>query len=235
MKHISKKEQPHELRLWVNGQPVNEDGAHINCKYEDMPSEVKAVVKQNLLEEQGYLCCYTGIRITDERSHIEHLKPQSCCENYEDIDYGNLLAAFPGVHQPESLFGAHVKADWYDADLMVSPLTEACEKRFHFSLFGKIKPTNPADKAARETITRLGLDHDSLTDMRKQAIQTALFKSNQPRSPKTLARIIQGYCEPNTYSHEMRPFCFVIQQAASDLLERQKKARAKKRYRSARK
>jgi uncharacterized protein (TIGR02646 family) len=233
MKHIVKKEPPHELRLWFTGQPVDDDGEPINCKYGDMPGEVKAAVKQHLLEEQGYLCCYTGIRISDERSHIEHLKPQSRCEGYEDIEYRNLLAAYPGIHPQQSPFGAHAKADWYDADFMVSPLIENCDKRFRFSQFGKVTAANQADSAARETITRLGLDHESLTDMRRQAIETALLK--RPLKEKALERIVQGYCEPNSHSRQMHQFCFVIQQAAADLLERKRKEREKKRYKKKRK
>ncbi|MEM8534816.1 MAG: retron system putative HNH endonuclease [Chloroflexota bacterium] len=235
MRYIAKKEPPHELRRWSSEQPVNDDGERINCKYDDMPGAVKTVVKQHLLEEQGYLCCYTGIYISDERSHIEHFKPQSRCEGYEDIAYDNLLAAYPGGNQARSLFGAHAKADWYDPDLMISPLIENCDKRFRFNQFGKIAPVHQTDMAARETITRLGLDHDSLTDMRRQAIQTALFRNKQPLTEKALERIIQSYCEPHSHSRHIRPFCFVIQQAAVDLLNRQRKIREKKRYRKKRK
>jgi uncharacterized protein (TIGR02646 family) len=231
MRRITKQQPPHELRTWFIGQPENENGERINSTYEDMPGEVRVQVKQGLLQEQGHLCCYTGIRITDERSHIEHLKPQSMCEDHEDIDYNNLLAAYPGIHQPRSPFGAHAKDNWYDENLLVSPLDDSCERRFRFTQFGKVKPVNENDTAASETIRRLGLDHDSLNDMRRQAIAEALYRKNKPLSEKQLESLIDRYCEADAHSNQMRPFCFVIQQAAQDFLDRLKKKREKKKYR----
>ncbi|KAB2893796.1 MAG: TIGR02646 family protein [Bacteroidetes bacterium] len=231
MRFITKQNPPHKLRTWFIGQPANDDGERINCKYDDMPSDIRTLVKQSLLQEQGYLCCYTGIRISEDRSHIEHLKPQSLCENNEDIAYDNMLAAYPGVHHPKAPFGAHKKGDWYDKTLLISPLTRNCEQRFRFTLFGKIKAADNSDLAASETITRLGLDHESLDDLRMQAIEEALYRSKKkPLSDKQLEGIIQGYCDQDTHSRELRPFCFVIQQAAEDLLKRQKRRREAKRH-----
>src|SRR6266542_5989051 len=117
MRYIKKRSAPKELRQWFAGQPIA-GGGRINCRYGDMPGEVKDVVRQRLLEEQGWLCCYTGRRVGTKSSHIEHLKPQSRCEGHEDIAYGNLLAAYPGLDE-RSPYGAHAKADWYDPALMV--------------------------------------------------------------------------------------------------------------------
>lgn len=239
MKRIIKKEPPHELRTWFIGQPENENGERINCTYDDMPGEVKILVKQSLLEEQGYLCCYTGIRISDKRSHVEHFKPQSESraarvageKDYDDVEYANLLAAYPGVYQPQAPYGAHAKADWYDSDLLLNPLDENCERRFQFTQFGKIKPASETDEGAKETIKKLGLDHDSLDDLRRKAIEEALYRKNKPLSEKQLESFIDRYCEADAHSKHIRPFCFVIQQAARNLLDRQRKKREKRKYR----
>jgi uncharacterized protein (TIGR02646 family) len=223
MKHIIKGKTPSELKRWFRNQPIF-DGEPINCGYADMPSEVKQVIKQRLLDEQGGLCCYTGLRVKETTSHIEHLKPQSQCQNHEDVEYNNLLAAYPGPNAHQCPYGAHAKADWYDAELLVTPLRGDCESRFRFDQSGHIKPANENDLAATRTIKQLCLDHESLTDLRKQAIVEALIRKNKPHSPAKLRQIIQKCYERNA-NGKFRPFCFVIVQAAEALLRKAERRR----------
>jgi len=228
MKHIIKMGQPHELHLWFNSQPVV-DGRRINCSYKsDLPSDVKNIIKQQLLAEQGGLCCYTGVRINNQKSHIEHFKPQRLCQNHEDVDYDNLLAAYPDDNTPCS-FGAKAKDDWYNTQLLINPLREDCETHFRFDQYGDIKPANEQDEPAKETISRLRLDDDTLTDFRKQAIETALFHKGKLLSVAKLQNITQRYCERNS-KQLFRPFCFVIIQAAQELLRKAERKRKRKQY-----
>ncbi|MBK7994613.1 MAG: hypothetical protein IPK14_14885 [Blastocatellia bacterium] len=67
----------------------------LSCSYDNMERSVKNVVHNSLIKEQGSICCYTGIRISVDSSHIEHLKPQTICVGNEDVEYNNLLAAYP--------------------------------------------------------------------------------------------------------------------------------------------
>jgi len=165
MKYIEKRPAPRELREWFNGQPF-EHGRRINCRYKDMPGGVKTIVKRSLVDEQGSLCCYTGMRIDESNSHIEHLNPQNRREGHEDVEYTNLLAAYPlaepGSGAPQCRFGAHVKAGWYDPELLVSPLDRRCETSFRFDLQGRIIPAHMDDRAAETTIERLKLNDESL-------------------------------------------------------------------------
>ncbi len=198
MKYIQKRNAPAELRRWLESQPVK-DGKPINSGYGDMPGEVKQVVKQRLLQEQGCLCCYTGLRIDENKSHIEHFKPQTLCVEHEDVDYRNLMAAYPNEQHERQYgpckFGAHRKDNWYDQALLISPLHGDCESHFKFDVFGKISPTRGEDSAAVETIHRLGLADSSLTELRRQAIETALFRSaHQPLSAQQLEKIARSYC-----------------------------------------
>jgi len=226
MKYITQGHTPQELRRWFEGQPIA-DGRRLNCSYDDIPGNVKQAVKQRLLDEQGGLCCYTGQRVSEDSSHIEHLKPQTLCENHEDVDYANLLAAYPGVNSQGCPYGAYAKADWYDAELLISPLSRHSENRFRFDLRGRIRPASNGDPAALETITRLCLDHDSLTELRKQAIDAALFPQNRPRRRAQLRQITQSYCDRDT-QNRFPHFCFVIMQAAQMLLERAERRRKRK-------
>ena len=216
MKYIHKGAAPRELQGWINGQPF-ENERHTNCTYDDMPGDVKDVIRQRLLEEQGWLCCYTGVRMAASSSHIEHLKPQSRCQEYEDVDYANLLAAYPG-DKVRCEFGAKAKDDWYDEQLLVSPLHLRCETQFQFDQFGRIRSANDGDLAAQQTIRRLRLDHESLTEMRGQAIDEALFPKHRRISEAQLRTVIESFCSRNDAKHPFRSFCFVVVQAARELL-----------------
>lgn len=64
----------------------------------------KKNLKQSLLREQGFVCCYCGQRIfNNEKTPIEHLKPKSLRDsygNYQNLDdiynYQNLMASCAG-------------------------------------------------------------------------------------------------------------------------------------------
>lgn len=225
MKHITKGSPPPELKQWFEGQPI-QGGRRLNCSYHDMPTVIKSLIKQRLLQEQGHLCCYTGIRINEDRSHIEHFVPQSLCADYEDVAYNNLLAAFPGRGQI-CPFGAQAKGNWYNPTQMVNPLHGRCEARFRFNQFGKILAA-PNDQGAEETIRHLRLDHDTLTEYRRQAIETALFR--RKLSDAQLRTVATQVCDRHPRTGDFRPFCFAISHAAHDLLHRRDRDRKRRAY-----
>lgn len=227
MKHIVKGSEPAQLRQWINGQPI-EDGQRINCRYRDMPGSVKAVVKQRLILEQGGLCCYTGISVTAAESHIEHFLPQTLCTNHEDVEYTNLLAAYPGENRPNCPFGARARGSWYDPNLLVSPLRGDCEQRFVYRLNGVIEAANTGDSGAVQTIKKLHLDHKSLTELRKHQIDAVLFSASHRLSSSQLKRIAETYCQKDR-QQRYRPFCFVVQQAANELLRKAERGRIRRR------
>jgi uncharacterized protein (TIGR02646 family) len=244
MKYINKSSQPKELRQWFDEVPVDDNGERINCDYGNgLPSVVKQLVKKNLLKEQGWLCCYTGIRINDKKSHIEHLKPQSICKeegNYEDVNYNNLLAAYPKGECP---FGARYKKHWYHTDLFITPLNRQCETKFLFDMEGRISAADIEEKAvedtnnknkkqekspAETTIENLKLDHPLLTEMRLEAINEVFFPDNKKLSEAKLRTIVEnGYSQPDKegrYPH----FCFVIEQVALEILRKTEQNRRRR-------
>ncbi|OYD92394.1 TIGR02646 family protein [Nostoc sp. 'Peltigera membranacea cyanobiont' 210A] len=242
MKHIAKGSEPKELCKWFESAPIDDHGKRINCSYENgLPSDIRRLVQYNLLKEQGWLCCYTGIRISEERSHIEHFKPQSLCRkegNYEDVNYNNLLAAYP---KGECQFGARARHNWYDADSFISPLDRQCETKFIFDMEGHIKPADDRDKTIQDTnkknnksspanitIKKLELDHDLLIEMRREAINEVFFSENKKLSEAKLRTIVE-----NGYSHRDRQgryphFCFVIEQVAQELLRKTEQNRRRR-------
>ncbi|MBN1488049.1 MAG: TIGR02646 family protein [Anaerolineae bacterium] len=218
MKYIQKQQPPHELIAWTHAKALDAEKQPMDWGYDDIPSEVRDIVKEHLIQEQGGICCYTGRAITSKSSHIEHLKPQELCVNHEDTEYGNLLAAYPAPNMPGCAYGAHAKANWYDTHLFVHPLRRNCENRFRYKSHGKISPTNPDDQGAIETIAHLRLDHPLLERMRDDAVQGALF-DGRPLSKGQVERLMAAMDERDGNGH-FRKFCFVIKQACEKYLKR---------------
>ncbi len=213
MKRIEKSNSPTELTKWVRTQ------GKINCRYSNLPSNIREIVKQRLLDDQGHICGYTGIRISDARSHIEHLKPQSrYYETREDVDYTNLIAAYPETEAPRCAYGAHPKDNWYDEAKFISPLSANCENAFQFDLEGKIQAA-PNNTAAQTMIAKLNLTHASLNEMRQQAIQMLLFESEISLKQ---AEILLGKIYDRDKKGQFRPFCFVLKQACEEYIRRGK-------------
>jgi uncharacterized protein (TIGR02646 family) len=206
MKYIRKGGTPRELEAWFKNCPMDENGTRMNCSYEhDMPGDVREAIKEELLKEQGWLCCYTGLSVDETSSHIEHFKPQTLCrqedrgkpeqdKKHEDVDYKNLLAAYPSPNMPHCRFGAHAKDKWYDKQLLVSPLTPQCGMLFTFDQCGRIFPKDETEQAVTETIRRLCLDDGSLTEMRRQAIEEYLLPETHKLSKSQLRKIVKDYC-----------------------------------------
>ena len=164
MKHITKKAEPQAFKKWKktkNWRPT----------YKDLRGSVKKAVRDALMVEQGYICCYCERELTgdDSDSHIEHLKPQSSGVN--PLDFSNMLrSCFGTSHRgKEPLHCGFKKDSWYGS-IMVSPFDKNCEKRFKYLGDGRIKPEQVNDQGATETIHKLGLDIPKLNDLRRAAI-----------------------------------------------------------------
>ena len=93
---------------------------------------------------------------------------------------------------------------------MVSPLLENCADFFRYTGAGEIFPTDEPgmEKAAKETIERLGLNNSKLQAARKKQIQTLLPLIDNATDAE-LQRLIQGYEERDS-EEKYTPFCFAI-------------------------
>ncbi|MEG5067540.1 retron system putative HNH endonuclease [Microcoleus sp. B3-A4] len=185
--------------------------------WDDFKNPHKAELLNVLLKEQGYICCYCGRRISSSHnSHIEHLKPKSKSRSpsYADlvVTYTNLLASCNGYTEeqeseyeeklkqkrhtpkPAQEFCGAKKGEWYDDTLTVSPLIENCAEYFTYTAAGEILPANIDEKAAHETIIRLGLNNEKLIRRRENVIKDTLkLIRTQQFSSQQLQKLIQGY------------------------------------------
>jgi uncharacterized protein (TIGR02646 family) len=165
---IFKQKEPAEFLKWKKtiGTPGN------SGEWYDFKQPDKEAVHQSLLREQGFVCCYCEQGVSKDKSHIEHIKPQSSYPQHR-FDYQNMLASCEGN---DGRHCGHKKDNWYDPLKFVTPLVSDCTTFFIFTSAGEIKPTdNPErESAANETINRLNLNHSSLIANRK-AVLNAIF------------------------------------------------------------
>ncbi len=171
MKYIQKSQEPNSFTIWKEQE--NEDW---KPNWDNFSKPQKTDVHDSLLQEQGFICCYCGMLIDNTNSHIEHLKPR---KNHPDLtlDYTNLLASCQRKREPkEPLHCGSQKDEWYDENLMVSPLDIYCAEFFRYTEDGQILSTEILEKkpTADTTIDKLGLNINKLQKMRAGAIEAIL-------------------------------------------------------------
>ena len=141
----------------------------------------KETLRNELLEEQFFLCCYSEVR-ADKLGlgdHIEHVEPKSR-NPQRTFDYANLaacaldsesdLASFKV--QALETFGGHFKLSKYDPNLFISCHQPDCARFFRYLSDGRIEPANqleqPEHAQAKYTIELLNLNCDYLINLRKK-------------------------------------------------------------------
>jgi uncharacterized protein (TIGR02646 family) len=219
MRFIQKNPEPASFTTWK--QQAKPDW---QPTWQNFQKPEKTDVLDALLQEQGHICCYCGQRISSTLSHIEHLKPRKHFPA-EKLDHSNFLASCPGYPEDEQQavkplqkFCGHKKSDWYDRDLMVSPLDPDCAAYFRYTALGEILPTPESDRviAAQTTIERLGLNHTKLDRGRRTALE-GILDDLESLTHEDLKILISGYNQPNQ-NGQLIPYCAAITHQLQQLL-----------------
>ena len=135
---------------------------------------------------------------------LEHFRPQS---DHDFLDFANLLCSCQNnLQKGEPRHCGHLKRNWFDDKLLISPLDSTCESRFAFTADGHIKPRKETDPAAKTTIEKLGLNIPKLRDLRKHAIEPFL---DENLSAQEFQQFVQDYLVPLA-SGEFSPFWTTI-------------------------
>jgi len=186
MKHINKNQEPKEFTDWKNC--ANEDWQPTFSK---LSNPEKQHVFNSLLNEQGHICCYCERELKENDFHIEHFKPKDKTKFPElQLEYSNLLCSCQrNTTKSEPLHCGNSKENWFDDDLIVSPLFSNCENEFIFSFDGHISPSNEQNIKATETIKRLQLDNTKLVAMRNKLLEPFL----EDLSDSDLNEFVKGY------------------------------------------
>ena len=161
MKYISKdpSREPESVKQWKQ-LAVNDP----NYGYEYLRSKERKELLQALIEEQGCICCYCGMQISDENSHVEHLNTQTT-HPHLSLEYTNLLAScgisekYRPAYYAELHCQEHCGRKRQHSDLSLKPIDPDCEIKFRYTDEGEILPKN--DLSVRSLNLRKHLRIDS--------------------------------------------------------------------------
>lgn len=230
MRMISKQQCPTQLTEW---RLANQHD--VNFGYKLLPSALYALVLESLISEQRGLCAYTGISVTVNSAHVEHIFPQNHCSKDEETRYENLAACVPAPNQKSKLpYGAQFKDSWPSAAEMqdfVSPYSHGCEKRFVFGIRGTMEAA-PNDAAAAKTIEKLGLDHRALRERRLRSINAAIGagrKTQLSLDAKAIRNRISKLKADEHGQGRLEEFCFMLVQVLPKRLKQVEAIRNSKR------
>jgi uncharacterized protein (TIGR02646 family) len=168
-----------------------------NSGYDGLPQDAKNAVRQQLLDEQGYLCAYCMQRLENDplKTKIEHWHCQEKYRN-EQLDYKNMLVVCKGNEgQPPE--NQHCDTKKGSQELHYNPSEKThypvFEEHITYSGDGTIKSTEPALETDLEV---LNLNYSRLKTNRKEVL-TALLKvlSKEPgkRTPSEIQQLLANW------------------------------------------
>ena len=208
MKYIVKGTEPQELTDFV--ADANPDWTPT---YRGLTGIAKSALKESLMKEQGYICCYCERTLTENDSHIEHFKPQND-PGVDPLDFTNMLCSCQkNLPKGADRHCGNLKGGWFDGTLLVSPMNSSCENKFGFKGDGTIYAIEN-DSAAETTIEKLGLGINKLNNSRKLAIDPFLDDS---LSESEFKLFVEGYLQIDSEG-KYDPFPSTIEHLFGELI-----------------
>lgn len=181
MRLISKQAAPAALGKWKIANPT--------AIFSTLDNTLKKNVKDSLLSEQHFVCCYCENEINPNNSHIEHLFPQWKYQK-EQLNYANLMASCEADNRK-----AHCGHKKDRHMLPISPLgPNNPAPNFIYAADGNIYPDPKTNHLADKAISILGLNARRLVNMRKAAIS---FLLSQPKESWTQIAVTYTYPDKN--------------------------------------
>ncbi|PJJ79201.1 retron system putative HNH endonuclease [Mucilaginibacter auburnensis] len=161
-------------------------------------------LKEALLNEQGYLCCYCMNGIKEDNMKVEHYKPRSTYPALKLV-YTNLFAACKGDFCTDK----HCDTKKGNTELSIHPADPKnnCEALVGYSTNGKL--TYP-DVYKTDIEQTLNLNNSVLISNRKEALlgaATALQKLGYSKA--IIQRQIESYSNKNAKG-KFQPYCNTV-------------------------
>ena len=214
LKKITKNKEPKSLTAYRSTIPrKNLKDSNI---YEDFPKKTKEQCKNSepdnlrkqLLQEQGYICCYCMSRIDCDNSKIEHFKPQTKNREFQ-IDYQNLFIACIGGE------GFKSKKQYCDTkkgenQLDYINLLSLIEQNIYYAKGAKNICIKSTDKNIdREINNVLNLNVMVLEENRKE-VYDRVMKNLKSRgyTVSNIKRVLNYY--QNKHNEKFEPYCEMI-------------------------
>ena len=203
MRFIQKNDEPRSLREYRAMPRAVYDGPNF--------TPVKSDIRQQLLREQGYLCCYCMKRIEDNelKTKIEHWHCQDTYPN-EQLAYQNLLAACDGNSgSPPKEQHCDTKKTNHDVSYNPSNANHKNRLQIQYSSSGEVISVDPVFNQDIENI--LNLNFSRLRDNRKIILDTVAKVLNEKAGTRTrheIQRLIVKWSSPD-HEGKLPEYCDV--------------------------
>jgi len=204
LKQILKTKEP--ISLTNYRASISKEDLNNLEKFDTSPSNVKDELRERLLKEQGFICCYCMDRVSSRNSKIEHFKPRSLFCG-EQLDYTNLFVACLGGE------GCSPKKQSCDTRkgnelLKYINLLSDIEKSIEYKKDGSIFSNN--QYIENELIQILNLNHQLLKNNRQEALNQLLTDlKKRGWDISTLRLTLEKYKHKNSKG-KYRPYCEMI-------------------------
>ena len=168
MKQITKLTEPNSL---------TQHRAKAHSSYDNLPADTKSNLRNNLLAEQGHICCYCMKRIPEKINSDEKITYEMKIEHYQCQDnfrhlqlaYYNLLGACMGNEgKPKKMQTCDTKKG--NLLLTINPTSNNpnCETLFKYNSDGEICSIVNDAEINRQINDVLNLNMQTLKDNRKK-------------------------------------------------------------------
>ncbi|NOQ37241.1 MAG: TIGR02646 family protein [Methylococcaceae bacterium] len=239
MKYIIKSSSPSEFEAWKNEYQLTETELSQNYSLEGekdniwgkFSGEIKTKVKESLLSEQGFICCYCQQRVElSKQTIIEHFIARDI-EPTMMFNYDNILVCCDGGDErrteekkekrPKSkrtpLYCDRKKAN---KKLLVNPLDELCESHFSYSFnFDPKKPKveiTHLSPEGEESIQQLNLNIPHLDILRGAEIAGFIFDEHGDVLPDEDIQELFSVIKQKQ-NNKFQPFCIVLESVLKKL------------------
>ena len=205
MKQIDKITEPDSL-LQHRAKP--------SANFDNLPLAAKEELRQNLLSEQGHICCYCMKRIPEggpPHMKVEHFKCQARFGELQ-LTYSNLLGACTGNEgQPKIKQTCDTKKG--NMDLTINPVSTSpiCETLFKYNAQGEISSIDNNADINEQLNNVLNLNMQTLKDGRREIYLEVQERVRREKDKASFAKFLRQEktkwleCTDNKY----RPYCCV--------------------------
>lgn len=218
MKQINKKVEPNSLLQHRTKQ---------HSTFDNIPFDIKEELRQNLLSEQGYICCYCMKRIPEKverdgkvyyEMKVEHFKPQDP-DTFPELQliYSNLLGVCIGNEgKPKKLQTCDTKKG--NLELNINPTSNHinCESLFKYNAEGEISSIKDDAEINRQLNDILNLNMQTLKEGRSEIyleiqerirVESRRFIKNKTGFIRILEQERIKWL--NRIDNKYRPYCMV--------------------------
>ncbi len=207
MKQIIKKAEPNSLV---------QHRTQTHASFDNIPLETKQELRQSLLSEQGYICCYCMKRIPEHTQPYMKVEHYKCQDNFGELQltYTNLFGACTGNEgKPKKLQTCDTKKgnDVLTINLLAN--NPSCETLFKYNSDGEISSASNDSEINRQLNEVLNLNMQSLKDARRE-IYLEVQERIRVKSKKDKASFVKFLEQEKTRwlertDNKHKPYCSV--------------------------